>query len=74
MAETKAKATPKAAEKKPDSFEMVEPDIEHDDRDRLMHGMRNSIDFRAKYGEKWRTIANALTFTATHHMRNQRKR
>jgi len=76
MIEEEAKKAPaKKPEVKSDSYEVIEPDgIEHDEKDKFIHGAKHNADFRKKYGDKWRTIANALAHTHTHFMRTRRDR
>lgn len=73
-AEAKKKAAPAKPVEKPDSFEMIEPEIEHDDKDKFVHGAKHNDDFRKKYGDKWRAIANALAHVHTHYYRSKRDR
>ena len=72
--EAKKKAPAKPVEK-PDVFQVEEPEhVEPDQKDKIVHGARNNDDFRKKYGDKWRTIANALAHSHTHFLRTKRDR
>ena len=53
---------------------MIEPEIEHDDKDKYVHGAKHNDDFRKKYGDKWRAVANALAHVHTHYYRSKRDR
>lgn len=75
--EAKKKAPAKAPAKpveKPDVFQVKEPEIEHTHADRMVHGMSQDKDFKAKYSEKWRAVANALAHIHTWHERTKRDR
>ena len=75
--EAKKKAPAKAPAKpveKPDSYEVIEPEIEHTHSDKMVHAMSNDKDFKAKYKERWRKIANALAHVHTWHERTKRDR
>ena len=73
MAENTEKKIKKVDEK-PDKIDTHTHAIKYDDRDKLIDGMSHSDEFKKKYGEKWRIVANAIAHMATHHLRTKRDR
>lgn len=64
----------KKVDAKPDAIDTSNHVIKYDEKDKLLHGMSNNADFKKKYGDKWRSVANALAHIHTHFLRTKRDR
>ena len=73
MAENSDKSV-KKVDAKPDKIDTSVHNIKFDEKDKMLHGMANSDAFKAKYGQKWKEIANGIAHAASHFLRTKRDR